>query len=1138
MLFYLASHPDPVSRSDLIMLFWPDENEQAGRRHLREALSKLRAQLDDDRYWQVDQDRVGLDHAHVSVDVDDFQQMVENDWHVLRQTPHNVPLPLPAAERVRAALELWRAGRFLAGSNVHSSEAFDYWLTSFTHQLENVRLVLLERLADHCAASGDLHTAIFWMNQALDCDELNETYSLRLLAWMRALGLRSEAMRLCARMEGVYARETGGSPPEALRTACRQARGDSPASIDGARAWPLPMRMQAPFVGRIYAMQHLHKLLQRGGAAIVLGEAGAGKTRLVQNFTETSETPLRLLLAQGRVGENSLPFQPLIEMLRRDVQPAEWRRVDPVWRAALVPILPELLPGLPARIVSHETAEHSGRSRIFEALRQVLLALNGSARVLLFLDDAQWSDEATLSALAYIYERRYFHERGLLVLAARQGERSLYLEQFLAHPGIEQALRLTLRQLSEEEIGLLARSVLNQELPAGLVERLVRDTGGNPLFILETLRGWLELSPRPPLESLAELPLPVSIYNLLHERLRALDSRGRQVLQAAAVIGQSFPVDVLEVVTALPPERVMQALEDLERYYLVRPDTALPARYAFIHDRFREVLLRELSPARRRLLHQRTAVALQDRLSAPAGPQAALLAGHFEAAGDAHAAFGYWLQAASYAIGLYSYSEAFDAFMHAEALLPQLAAGLDDGSLYALYSNWSDTAYVAGDVDGMEHANAALRAFGEQRASPFLVGAGLSGMAYAAVMRGDFTTAMADLDLALPYLKQHGDPYEEILGFTRYGTLLIHQMRFDEARKPLEHALSLGEGAVEERVLSVWLLAMDWMALLEMLSGWPERALALCQEGTSQRQVRLLKRGATHSLFAHCAALLFTGRLRESLDLIQSSMDQMHHARTVRDAGTVHYIAATAHLLLGELDAAWTHAHKAIELAQRASFTDLLYGARCVLADLLALAGTEEALTAYRLALPPRKNGLVYSLAAARIGYLTALSGDIENGAQFQAQMVEYCQQAGFWLAGINAQIGQAGVLAIRGQHAAARALLVQWSATAREHSMQTAVLESEILLGEVLLQQGEWVAALQQGQTVARRSSELRMRPMMLRGLLLQARALHANGQGVAPDMRDKVLALLAEWEPHARLPETAGIFAVCRKEALKFLD
>lgn len=1123
LLFYLACQMEPVGRSQLMLLFWPDASEQVARQRLREALSKLRSQLDNDDYWIVDHDHVSLNFNNVWVDVRHFHEVATSEWRVLQQTPLNVPLPGPVYQRVRDALGLWRSPRLMPGVTLYSSEGVDHWLTAITQQHESTRVLLLDRLAHHEAAQGDLLRAMYLLRQALETDDLNESLHLQTLIWLRTLGMRAELVKACERIIKLYAEETGGPPPDTLAKLCQQSLQGGPQPLPSRSLWPTSERLHLPFVGRTYAMEQLDLLFKRGGAALVLGEAGAGKTRLMQHFVETRAVPARLLLAQSRSAESSLPFQPLIEMLRTCIRDEEWRRLDLVWLSALVPLMPELL-----RFDPSQQAVPANRAHVFESLRQLLLSLDERERLLLVLDDAQWSDQATLEALAYLQERGLFDRRGLLVVCARGGEPNPALDEYrsLAHAE-EKMLRLELRQLSKNEIADLIRHVLDQEPPFELVRRLAHDTGGNPLFIIETLRAWLEVSPRPPMESIQKLPPPASIQKLLHERLRKCKPASRAVLQAAAVIGNRFTPDVLEMVTGLADTEVMAALEDLEFRYLVQPDeTSGSAAYVFIHDKFREVLLKELTTARRRLLHQRTAQALQSADGARPEVYAAVLAEHYEAAGDPLRAFRFWLDAAAHALSLFSYAEANAAFRRADDLLPRLDGRLREEDLFALYEPWGNAAMEINDLRTVRRVYASMQNLGELYRSPLLLGEALSGLGHIALLSREFDSALDYLQRSLSALQRAGNTLAQIRAYTRLGNIYMMADQYENAGDSFQNAVDLGAGSDDPRIVSAVLLAQDWSALIDTLRGWPQKSAAAMEQTMHATQRQFPSFVSMRSLFTYCSALTFNGRFREGLEQSRKGIEITERLGIVRVNGLLQYLAGMNAMYQFRLDQAWEHGRQAIARGTDIGYEELAQGGRVVQADLYAIGDLRQAISVYEKASLGNFNSMIGAYVLHRMARAVALNGEPRRGREMVEQLLAFTGQVGFYLVHYHGEVTRGMIMRITGDLRQAEEIITAAVAEARARGIQTVVLEGELELAETYLAQERWDLAASTARRLADSASALHAHQLEVEALALQARALRAAGLPPDSASRERAVALLSEAGKHAQLPEVAPYF------------
>jgi predicted ATPase len=437
----------------------------------------------------------------------------------------------------------------------------------------------------------------------------------------------------------------------------------------------------------------------------VLGESGLGKTRLVQEFCQTLAGDRRILLMHGRQAEGNLPFQPFIELFRNSLSPEEWLSLSPIWAGHLAVLLPELLVMRPDLETFPAPSDPSRSSALlYESIRQVLVLIAQNGPLILFLDDAHWADEATLAAVAYLLERPPFDLQALLILAYRKEEANPNLENLLSIARPASMFRsIPLSRLSPDEIFQLGRSILGALPDSQFIQHLAQGTGGNPLFILETLRALKEPIQQSEVAGL-RLPTAESIQTLIRSRLRRLTPEAREVLETAAIIGSEFDPEVISQVNEKNLAEVGASLDELETHTLVEPLSIppQPIRYGFIHDKFREIILEELKPMRTVHLHRRVAHTLAANPGIQSERQAAVIAQHYEAGGEAANAFKFWLEAGEHARRLYSSQDAMRIFKHAESLIDISGNQIPDEPIRQLYSEWTQVAFTIED-ERMRH---------------------------------------------------------------------------------------------------------------------------------------------------------------------------------------------------------------------------------------------------------------------------------------------------------------------------------------------------------------------------------------------------------------------------------------------------
>jgi predicted ATPase len=1110
LLAYLGTQKDKVGRSDLILLFWPDEAEEDARRHLRETLSKLRAQLPDPDLIVTEQDRVGLNFNRVYSDVLEFQQLYAQTSRICEQTPASVPLTQAVRQQVRSAIRLWRSGRFMAGAALPGSEGLSNWLLFTSQQLETQRQRLLERLVDHDIASGDVDSAINGLRLVLEGDETNESLQFRLLSLLHQQNRYSEALNYCSHLQELFRREGYSELPPALLSLSRKIRerASQPAPDREQPAWPTLADMQVPFVGRQGVMRELQLAHRRGGPVIVFGETGAGKSRLVRELFFSLKPAPRLLLAPARVMENDLSFQPIIDLLRHDIRAEEWLQMDPTWVSPLSLLLPELAIMRP-EIRPPAVAPNQEHRFIFEALHRLFLFIAHKQRFLLFLDNAQWSDTATLSALAYLAERGLFGENGSLVLAARSEESTRQLESFLNRPRSAFSVqRLSITPLDQEEVGVLAHYILGDTFTPSIVPRLERETGGNPLFILETLRLLLDYSFDPQIAPAMEhLPLAGPVHTLIRERLQQLAPYDAQVLSMAAIIGNEFSVDLLESTCMLPPEQVVKSLESLAQLNLIKAamQDRLSGGYFFVHEKFREVILMDLSPARKRLLHLRTARALEKKHEGQSAEMEGELARHYEEAGELNSAFQHWLNTGLYAGRIFSKEEAFAAYQRAEQILYRLGQQASDLSIYQIYRQWGRLAYDLSDPQAVESIYQQLLEAGQARQNPLLAGSAYSGLAQAAELRMQPKLGMEHIEKAMPFLKQSGRLFEYIEALNRQGLFQMQTGQFQEAQVTLEKALRMGEQASDVQGLEARALTRYWLATLLTLNGWPVLAQEMIQLSIRDAVESLNQVMVVRSTGLHCLILQYLGRYSSSLECGLSALSAAKATHNLNFIAELHSTVAQACFYLGYMDKCLDHGHQAMQIVQQINNPILMGGLFYLMGRLYLFFGADDQAAQFFRHGGPGDNQDPVSLLNQMEYLLVAAEPHAAVPERLEA-VLSFTQQQNLTSLYLQALLCKASLLLRSGQESEAADIVDTVRAEAQQRCLTELHTRAGLLQAEIDLRQGAYAQAVDHAREVVESAQAMTCLPYEIEGWRMRLKAAR-QGKLENPDVPLDVL-------------------------------
>ncbi len=657
LLYYLATAMAPVPRERLAFLFWPDISEIDARRNLTRLLTHLRRALPAAHLLLSDGDRVALDPDRVATDLVAFERLSEHT---------------DDADALQRAADLYR-GPFLAGLSLPGSPEYEAWLLTQQRACELRYLDVLSELIEAHTARGAHAAAISAARRYLATDEMAEDVHRRLIALYATIGDRAAALRQFERCAAVLERELGVRPLPETRAAYERVLQSRPLPTPRAApdlAWTTLRSLEAPLVGRDAALSMLQQALDdaeadRGRVVLVAGEPGIGKSRLLEEFATRSRDRAVVLGAAARSVERSLPYQPVAEALRTASNWEPLAAVPPVWLAEAARVLPELRDLRPDVPQPLPLEPHESRARLLEALCRLLLRLAEGARpLLLCLDDLQSADSATRDWLVHLAPR--LSDRRVLVVAAYRIEARARVERLRrALTRLGERNELQLGGLDADSVAAIVRHVVPPEHTAAEMSlRLHRATGGNPFFLLETLRALVEAGPPPEdpaggaqgpgqgaESSSDELPLPDSVREAVEARLRRLNPATRQVLEAGAILGGAFDFDLVRHVAGRGEIEAADGLEEALARQLLEPHAA---GYRFHHALTRQAVEATLSPLRRHLLHRRAA-----RTLARVEPQAAgRIARHFDLGGEAAAALRYYAEAAAGAQALYAWEEA------------------------------------------------------------------------------------------------------------------------------------------------------------------------------------------------------------------------------------------------------------------------------------------------------------------------------------------------------------------------------------------------------------------------------------------------------------------------------------------------
>ncbi|MFE0427054.1 ATP-binding protein, partial [Streptomyces sp. NPDC058953] len=386
-------------------------------------------------------------------------------------------------------------------------------------------------------------------------------------------------------------------------------------------------------------------------ALLIGGEAGVGKTRLVEELWEQACRRGAAFAVGGcvEIGVDGLPFAPFSAALRtlRRLMPDEMAAAVAGHERELSRLLPELAERPLGDAGGHDDQE---LARLFELTTWMLERISADRPVVLVLEDLHWADASTRHLITYL--TRALRRGRLLFLATYRSDdvhRRHPLRPFLAELERTRAVRrIELRRFNRGEVRRQLTGILATRPEPGLVDRVFERSDGNAFFVEELAR------------SLADgnaCGLSESLRDILLVRVEALPESAQRVVRILAEGGSTVEHGLLLAVAKVPEDDLIEALRAGVEAHIVQP-TADGGGYRFRHALAREAVSDDLLPPERSRLNRSYALAVEaDPALVPDEERAMRLAGYWYHANDPAKALPAVLGAAVEARRRHAYSE-------------------------------------------------------------------------------------------------------------------------------------------------------------------------------------------------------------------------------------------------------------------------------------------------------------------------------------------------------------------------------------------------------------------------------------------------------------------------------------------------
>jgi len=616
-----------------------------------------------------------------------------------------------------------------------------------------------------------------------------------------------------------------------------------PSGVRGRLEATAAARGLTPFVGREDELRLLRNRWEcvldgEGQVALIIGEAGIGKSRLVQRFHERiAGTPHTWVEAATAPFFQNTPFYSVAEMLRGSLasRSRDESGEDQLGRverslehvglksAEVVPLIAPLLNlAIPPKYRPLTLSPEQQRRRLLATLVEWVRGVARVQPLVLVTEDLHWADPSALE---------------LIQLLVEQGARSRLLLLYTARPEFhaEWPLRahhtqITLNRLSARNVRTMVEEVAaGKPLSDATIATVVERTSGVPLFVEELTRSVLESGD-------AGRGIPVTLHDSLMARLDRLGP-AKEVAQVGAVIGGEFSYELLHAVHPIAEKDLQRALHSLSEAELLYVRGIAPeADYQFKHALIRDMAYEALLKSRRSELHRRIAHKLEERFPDIATAAPELLAHHCTEAGLTAQAVPYWRRAGRRATERSANVEAIAQLSKGLELVKTLPATSERLTeevklqIALITPLIATTGYTAPEVEKV--SSRALELCQQLGETPQLLVA-LGSLQSIYFNRGELEVALELAKRMLNLAESRRDPVSLLWGHYVVGFTLAYQGALKPARSHLEQSVAFYDarkGGTYGFVQDPGPTALALLSHVVHSLGYPDQALDKMQQ--------------------------------------------------------------------------------------------------------------------------------------------------------------------------------------------------------------------------------------------------------------------------------------------------------------------
>lgn len=589
-LFYYLLVKGQATRDELVNLLWAEMDENTAKKNLRNAIYMLKKIFNGD------------------VILSPKRALLILNQNVLWETDLDMFLKGKDEECIKAY-----KGEFLHGLLVKDADSFEHWMFQSRDYYRDIYTHKLHRIIKGNLKEGNIGMAESCCKLLIQADELDEEAYRILMGIYRVQGQFNKGIEAYLKLTDVLGRELSITPD--AKTA------ETFDSILQEKNNLEEYRKKSDAMDFFYAREKELLLLkknyhyfmqgQRTVGMAILGEAGIGKSKLADEFIKfVSEQKTPVFIGHCYQAEEKFLLKPWNGIFQNLSLYIEKEKIDipPMWRSIASCFFPvfdteikitDMNPIEKIDMLKYHVAER--------AIVNILQKVSLKRKVILLIEDIQWSDEMSLSLIRTIIREN--KNKSILVMLTCSDVFEEKTERFLAEMSKYSLMnKLELNRLSKSETAVFLKTLLPEhEINKELEESIHKETEGNFFFLVEVMNNirqnlhWVEINSR--------------MKDVLKNRYLSVSLEGQKILNIASVFFDKVAFQSLYQFSGKNEFELMDILDELQKKRLIREITEdQEISFIFTHQKLREYIYGELSLSRKRILHKRVAEMIEGSL--------------------------------------------------------------------------------------------------------------------------------------------------------------------------------------------------------------------------------------------------------------------------------------------------------------------------------------------------------------------------------------------------------------------------------------------------------------------------------------------------------------------------------------------